>query len=95
MIRTATRPPGRTAAAGWGRRSLTALAALFGLFLALPILTLVARAILDGSLVVAIASPVVFDALGLSLITTAISLVITVAFGLTHAVLLARRQFRG
>lgn len=95
MIRTATRPPGRTAAAGWGGRSLTALAALFGLFLALPILTLVARAILDGSLVVAIASPVVLDALGLSLITTAISLVITVAFGLPLAVVLARRQFRG
>ena len=79
----------------WGGRSLTALAALFGLFLALPILTLVARAILDGSLAVAIVSPVVLDALWLSLITTAVSLVITVMFGLPLALVLARRRFRG
>jgi molybdate transport system permease protein len=79
----------------WGGRSLTTLAALFGLFLALPILTLVARAILDGSLAVAIVSPVVLDALWLSLITTAVSLVITVMFGLPLALVLARRRFRG
>ena len=46
-------------ASGWGERSLAALAALFALFLGLPIVTLVARAILDGSLTTAIASPVV------------------------------------
>jgi molybdate transport system permease protein len=80
---------------GWGERSLAALAALFALFLGLPILTLVARAILDGSLARAVASPVVFDALWLSLVTTAISLVITVTLGLPLAVVLARRQFRG
>lgn len=79
----------------WGGRSLTALAALFGLFLALPILTLVGRAIFDGSLAVAIVSPVVLDALWLSLITTAVSLVITVTFGLPLALVLARRRFRG
>ena len=62
----------------WGERSLAALAALFALFLGLPVLTLVARAILDGSLATAVASPVVLDALWLSLVTTAISLVITV-----------------
>ncbi len=54
-----------------------------------------ARAILDGSLRVALASPEVLDALWLSLVTTAISLVLTVTLGLPLAVVLARRQFRG
>jgi molybdate transport system permease protein len=80
---------------GWGERSIAVLAALFALFLGLPIVTLVARAILDGSLATAVASPVVFDALLLSLVTTAISLVITVTLGLPLAVVLARREFRG
>jgi len=79
----------------WGDRSLAGLAALFGLFLALPIVTLVVRAVFDGSLGAAIASPVVLDALGLSLLTTAFSLAITVAFGLPLAFVLARRRFRG
>jgi molybdate transport system permease protein len=85
----------RRRASGWGERSLAALAALFALFLGLPILTLVVRAILDGSLLTAVASPVVFDSLWLSLVTTAISLAITVSLGLPLAVVLARRQFRG
>ena len=80
---------------GWGERSIAVLAALFALFLGLPIVTLVGRAVLDGSLTKAIASPVVFDALWLSLVTTAISLVITVSLGLPLAFVLARRQFRG
>ena len=80
---------------GWGERSLTAVAGLFAIFLGLPVLTLVARAILDGSLATAIASPVVLDALWLSLVTTAISLVITVTLGLPLAFVLARRRFRG
>jgi molybdate transport system permease protein len=82
-------------ASGWGERSLAALAALFALFLGLPIVTLVARAVLDGSLAAAIASPVVLDALSLSLVTTAISLAITVSLGLPLAFVLARREFRG
>jgi molybdate transport system permease protein len=65
------------------------------LFLGLPIVTLVARAVLDGSLATAITSPVVLDALSLSLVTTAISLVITVCLGLPLAFVLARREFRG
>lgn len=76
-------------------RSLTALAALFALFLGLPVITLVLRAVLDGSLRVAVASPIVLDALLLSLVTTAISLVVTVTLGLPLAVVLARRRFRG
>jgi len=82
-------------ASGWGDRSLAALAALFALFLGLPIVTLVGRAVLDGSLTKAIASPVVLGALSLSLETTAISLAITVVFGLPLAFVMARRQFRG
>jgi molybdate transport system permease protein len=88
------RRPSR-ARATWAHRSVTLLAALFALFLGLPILTLVARAVLDGSLGVAIASPAVLEALRLSLLTTAISLVVTVVMGLPLAVVLARRQFPG
>jgi molybdate transport system permease protein len=40
-------------------------------------------------------SPVVLDALSLSLVTTAISLVITVGLGMPLAIVLARRRFRG
>jgi molybdate transport system permease protein len=88
--RSPNRRPG-----GWGERSLAVLAAIFGLFLALPVLALVVRAVFDGSLAVAVASPVVLDALWLSLVTTAVSLVLTVTFGLPLALVLARRQFRG
>jgi molybdate transport system permease protein len=80
---------------GWGDRSLVGLAALSGLFLALPVAVLVVRAVLDGSLARALTAKVVLDALVLSLATTAVSLVITVAFGLPLAIVLARRQFRG
>ena len=65
------------------------------LFLALPVVVLVARALLDGSLAAAVTTRLILDALTLSLGTTAISLVLTVAFGLPLALLLARRTFRG
>ena len=84
--------PGR---AGPGVRSLIGLAVLSGLFLALPVAVLVVRAVLDGSLSRALGAKVVLDALLLSLATTAFSLVITVAFGLPLAIVLARRRFRG
>ena len=79
----------------WGDRSLTTVAILFALFLGLPVLTLVGRAVIDGSLAVAAGSPEVLDALWLSLVTTSISLIITVALGLPLAIVLARREFRG
>ena len=59
----------------WGERGLVALAALFALFLGLPVLALVVRASSTARCAVALASPVVLDALWLSLVTTAISLV--------------------
>lgn len=80
---------------GWGTRSVVWVAGVFALFLALPVVALVGRAVLDGSLGTALVSPVVLDALVLSLLTTAVSLVLTVAFGLPLAVVLARRRFRG
>jgi molybdate transport system permease protein len=78
-----------------GDRSVAALAALIAAFLGLPVLVLVARAVLDGSLLGALASPVVRDGLTLSLLTTAVSLVLTIALGLPLAWVLARRAFRG
>jgi molybdate transport system permease protein len=80
---------------GWGSTSLSALAGLTALFLGLPVAVLVARAVVDGSLSRALTAQVVLAALALSLTTTAISLVITVAFGLPLAYVLARRRFRG
>lgn len=78
-----------------GDGSLAVLAGLFALFLGLPVVTLVGRALVDGPLSSAVASPAVIDALGLSLVTTAASLLITVTLGLPLAFVLARRRFRG
>jgi molybdate transport system permease protein len=83
------------AGARWGEWTLRALAALFALFLGLPVVTLIARSVFDGSLGEVVGSPAVLAALGLSLATTAASLVITVVFGLPLAFVLARRTFRG
>ena len=103
MTREAAAAPNRTTAAvrgpraghGWGTWSLLGVAGLFGLFLGLPIVALVGRAVLDGSLARALGAQVVLSALALSLTTTAISLVLTVVFGLPLALVLARRTFRG
>ncbi len=82
-------------AATHSRRGLTALAAPLVLFLAAPIVVLIVRALLGGRLAAALGSPVVLDALVLSLVTTAVSLALTLAFGAPLAYLLARRSFRG
>jgi molybdate transport system permease protein len=93
------RAVGRSIPAGprtgrWSDRFVTLLATLFALFLGLPVLALVGRAVLDGSLAIALATPAVLEALWLSLVTTAITLSITVGLGLPLAFVLARRQFR-
>jgi molybdate transport system permease protein len=85
----------RAAGLGWGERAIIGIAALAGLFLGLPVVVLVAHAIIDGALGRALTAVVVLDALALSLVTTAASLVIVVGFGLPLAVILARRRFRG
>ena len=77
---------------GWTVRLVAGLTLLF---LGLPVVVLIARSILDGSLTNAITTPVVLDALILSLVTTSISLVLSVTFGLPLAWLMARRTFRG
>ena len=74
---------------------LLALATLFGVFLALPVVTLVARAALSGAASQVVGTQEVLAALGLSLFTTAMSLGVTIAVGLPLAVVLARRTFRG
>ena len=79
----------------WAELSLLLLAGISALLLSLPVLVLVARSIFDGSLAHALTARVVLSALSLSLTTTAVSLVITVAFGLPLAFVLARRQFPG
>ena len=76
-------------------RGLVALTLPLVLFLAVPVVGLVARALLGGGLLAALASPVVLDALRLSVVTTAVSLGLTLAFGTPLAYLLARRSFRG
>jgi molybdate transport system permease protein len=93
LVRRAAGRPSVTR--GWGTRSLFVLAGLSATFLGLPIAVLVVRSVVDGSLANALTARVVLDALALSLTTTAISLVLTVAFGLTLAYLMARRTFRG
>jgi molybdate transport system permease protein len=84
----------RTAArrADW---PLEALAGIAGLALGLPVAALVGRALVDGSLVAAVGLRPVVDALVLSLLTTAASLILTVVLGLPLALALARRSFRG
>lgn len=74
---------------------LAAVAAVGAIFLGLPVLTLVGRAIGGGSLGAALTSPGVVDALALSLLTTAISVVVTVVLGVPLAWALARWRFRG
>ena len=76
-------------------RSLLALAGLFAAFLGLPVAVLIARSLLDGSLLRVAGSSAVLAALALSLGTTAVSLLLTVAVGVPLAVVLARRRFPG
>jgi molybdate transport system permease protein len=65
------------------------------MFLALPVIALVLRAILGGGLPAALGTHAVLNALMLSLTTTAVSLGLTLALGTPLAFLLARRRFRG
>jgi molybdate transport system permease protein len=94
MTATVLPPATRRAPGHWGA-SLALVAGLFALFLGLPVVTLIARAVVDGSLVAVAGASPVLTALALSLATTAVSLVVTVAVGLPLALILARRTFRG
>ena len=72
-----------------------AAGALLALFLALPVVALVARAAGGGLLADAAGSRTVLDAVVLSLVTTAVSLGLAVGLGTPLAYALARRRFRG
>ena len=78
-----------------GRRAVLGAALLFALFLGLPVLVLVVRAAVGGSLARSLVTPAVLDAVGLSLVTTTASLALTVAIGLPLAFVMARRTFPG
>jgi molybdate transport system permease protein len=82
-------------ARGPGGAGLLGLAAIAVLFLAIPVVGLVLRALAGGALLDAVATPAVRDALTLSLVTTSVSLVLAVVLGTPLALVLARRQFRG
>ena len=87
--------PSRAARRLDSSRPLAVVAGAAALVLGLPVLALVARALLNGSLAAAAGMPVVADALALSLFTTTVSLVLMVVVGTPLALLLARRRFRG
>jgi molybdate transport system permease protein len=69
---------------------LLGAAALLTAFLALPVVVLVVRAATNGKLAESLVSEPILDALALSLVTTAVSLVLTVVLGTPLALLLAR-----
>jgi molybdate transport system permease protein len=77
------------------RVGLYGSALVLTLFLGLPVAALVLRALGSGAIADALTSPSVTDALGLSLVTTSVSLVLTIVLGLPLAVVLARRRFPG
>ena len=77
------------------RLVLVVAAGALALFLALPVATLVGRAVETGGLPASLGSTVVREALLLSLTTTAVSLGVIVLLGTPLAFLLARRRFTG
>jgi molybdate transport system permease protein len=76
-----------------GRVLLYGAAGIALLFLTLPLLALVLRA-LDNPLTSAVSLDAISSAIWLSFATTLITLVLTIAFGTPLAYLLARHQFR-
>ena len=78
-----------------GPAALTIVALIMGVALGLPVAVLIGRAFVGGSLGAALGTPIVLDALILSLATTGVSLLVTVAVGLPIATLLARGRRRG
>ncbi len=92
------RAPGSRAGGSSAQRipaPVVVVAAIAVGLLALPIVALLGRALLSGALAGALTDPAVVDALKLSLVTTAISLVITIVLGTPLAFVLARRRFTG
>jgi len=82
-------PGDRLAEAG-----IVAATVVAAVFLLLPVLALLARALLGGALG-SILSPRIVDALVLSLVTSSATVVLALVFGMPLALGLARRAFRG
>ena len=78
-----------------GARLAGAAGVVLVLFFGLPVLALVVRSAVDGSLAASLGTRAVLDALSLSLATTAVSLVLAIGLGTPLAYLLARRRFPG
>ena len=82
----------------WSQRPawwVVALAAAALVFLALPVVALLLRALGSGALTDALAGRAVLDALALSLGSTVVSLLVIIALGTPLAYVLARTRFRG
>ncbi len=77
------------------RITVVAVSSIAVIFLALPVVVLVGRSILGGTVLRAISSPAVIDALVLSLITTTVAVFVVVLFGTPLAVFLARTRWPG
>ena len=89
-VRAGGRPRGEL-----GRFGVGAVAAIALLFLALPVVVLVGRALGSGVLAAEAGDRAILDALALSLFTTLVSVGVVVVFGTPLAWILARRDFRG
>lgn len=91
------RDPTRPAAFGdLGLRSLfLAPTLLFAVFVALPLLALLARAVMAGDALHQLTQPIVVSALRLSALTSAAALVVIILVGTPAAYLLARGNFPG
>jgi len=85
---------------GWGRRADTALwcavpTSLLVLFIVIPLLALVWRAVIDPTLWSSLTKRIVLDALWVTGLTTSATLLIALMAGTPLAYLLARRHFPG
>jgi molybdate transport system permease protein len=89
------RASGSVAAGGAPIVLIWTLAGLLLLFLALPVAALIVRAFGAGQTWDPATTQILRQALGLSLMTTTVSMVVVIALGTPLAYLLARRRFRG
>ncbi|HEY1297961.1 MAG TPA: ABC transporter permease, partial [Chloroflexota bacterium] len=71
------------------------LAAVLAAFLILPLIGLVQRAAVSGTILQAIQRPIVYEAVRLSMLTSSAVLVLSLVFGMPLALVLARRKFPG
>jgi molybdate transport system permease protein len=71
------------------------LALALSVFLALPLLGLLQRTLVAGTFFDAIRRPIVYEAVRLSMLTTAAVVVLTLIFGSPLALVLARKRFLG